>query len=273
MNESREYGDSGNLAEVNRLESQARTMGHLISQEFRLLNLRPNLQVLDAGCGSGAITRMIAKKVYPETVIGMDIDPVFIEEARKTADKNGVKNIRFDLGNIDEMKYEKGSFDLAYCRLVLMHVNDPVRSVSEMKRVTKKGGYVAASDIEDDLMTSYPPTPLFWDLWKKHGEFAALRGTNRHIGRELYSIFSKVGLRSISIHPMPFYATAANSELFKSTLSVPIGILLAGKRRMVEEGVASEDDFDNMVAEMNEAAKNSGGFAMGCSFLAIGKVT
>ena len=273
MSETRRYRDAGNTAEVVRLESQARSMSHLVAQEFQLLNLRPNLKVLDAGCGSGAITRMMAKVVYPETIVGMDIDPVFIEEARKMATTQAIKNIRFEIGNIDSMDYENGAFDLTYSRFVLEHVNDPVWSVSEMKRVTKNEGYVAASDVEDDLMTGYPEVPMFWDLWKKYGARTARKGANRHMGRELYSVFNKAGLSSISVHPMPFYATAANPDVLKETVSVPVGLLQSARSGMIEEGLASDEDFDIMIEQINQLTNDDGGFCMGCVFLAIGKVS
>ena len=215
---------------------------------------------------------MMAKAVYPETVVGMDIDPVFIEKARKKAESEAIENIRFDLGNIDAMDYEDDSFDLSYCRLVLMHVNDPVRSVSEMKRVTKKGGYVAASSIDDDTMMTYPEAPRFWDLWRKYGVRAARNGINRHIGRELYSIFNKAGLSSISVHPLPFYATAGNPLGVEEITSVAVGILQLSRSGMVSDGVASDDDFENMLDDINRIKKDKGAYAMCGTFLAIGKV-
>ena len=272
MSEPRGYGGALDPIEAARLESQARSMSHLLTQEFQLLNLGPNMKILDAGCGSGAITRLMAKAVYPETVVGMDIDPVFIEKARKTAESESIENIRFDLGNIDAMDYDDDSFDLSYCRLVLMHVNDPVRSVSEMKRVTRKGGYVAASSIDDASMIIYPNATRFWDLWRKYGERAARSGVNRHIGRELYSIFKKAGLSSVSVHPMPFYATVENPAGVEEFSSVGVGVLLSSRSGMVSDGVASDDDFDKMLEEINQLKMDEGGFAMCCTFLAIGKV-
>ena len=273
MSKPRKYGLGGDPSEATRLESQAASYANILTQEFKLLNLKPKMKVLDAGCGSGAITRMMAKIVHPETVVGMDIDPVFIDEAGKIAKSNGVENIRFDIGNIDKMEYGDEAFDLTYCRLVLMHVNDPVRTVSEMKRVTKKDGFVAASDNEDDLMTGYPDAPAFWSLWKKYGERQARKGTNRHIGRELYSIFVRAGLSSISVHPMPIFATAVNPEAVKGLISVPVNILESVKGRMIGEGDASGEDFDKMHEEIELLSKDRGAFCMGGSFLAIGKVT
>ena len=272
LSDPRKYSGAGDPAEVARLESQATSMTNILTQEFKLLNLIPKMKVLDAGCGSGAITRRIAEAVYPETVLGVDIDPVFIEEARETALSKGVENIRFDVGNIDDMPYETGSFDLAYCRLVLMHVNDPVRSVSEMKRVTGKGGYVAASDLDDDTIVVYPEAPTFWGLWEKYSERAARSGQNRHVGRELYSIFHRAGLKSISVHPMPIFATAANPEALETFASVPFGILESVKSGMIGEGLASEEDFDRLHEEFNLLSKDGGAFGMYCTFLAIGRV-
>lgn len=269
MSKPRKYGSALDPAEAARLESQATSLAHYLNQEFKLLNFSPNMKVLDAGCGSGAITRRIAEAVHPETVVGMDIDPVFIEEARKTALSKGVENIRFDIGNIDDMDYETGSFDLAYCRLVLMHVNDPVRSVSEMRRVTRKGGYVAASDLDDGLLTVYPEAPTFWRLWRAR---AARSGENRRIGRELYSIFHRAGLKSISVHPILVFASAANPEAIKMLASVNFGILEHSRSALIREGLASDEDFEKMYEEFDLFLKDGGAFAITCFFLAIGKV-
>lgn len=272
MSKPRKYARALDPAEAARLESQATSMAATLAREFKLLNLGSNMKVLDAGCGSGVITRRIAEAVHPETVVGMDIDPVFIEEARKTSANKGIENIRFDIGNIDGMDYEAGSFDLAYCRLVLMHVNDPVRAVSEMRRVTRKGGYVAASDLDDDLIAMYPEAPTFWRLWEKYGERAARSGQNRRIGKELYSIFYRAGLRSISVHPMPIFATAANPEAYKIIASVPLGILESSKSDLIDEGLASDEDFKKLHEEFDRLSKDKGAFGMFCTFLAIGKV-
>lgn len=272
MAKPRKYGDSGNPLELDRLESQAVSMDKLLDQEFQILGLRPNLRVLDAGCGSGAVTRKISRLVYPETVVGMDIDPIFIEQAGKDAVNRGIENIQFDLGNIDSMDYEEESFDLSYCRLVLMHVSDPVRSVKEMRRVTRSGGYVAVSDVEDDLMTAYPDTPISWDVWKKYGEYVARKGMDRHIGRQLYSILTRAGLESVSIHPMPLFATAADREALRSLVSVGSGILLSAKEGMISGGYTSEEEFDSAIEELDQSTEDEGGFRMACSFLAVGKV-
>lgn len=160
----RKYSHAGRLEESFRLEAQARAFEKVIGKELEFLDLKPNMKVLDAGCGTGAVTRRMALKLFPEEACGVDLDPLFIDEAKKSASREDIKNIRFELGNIDNLKYENGTFDLSFCRLVLMHVSSPVKTIAELKRVTKKGGIVAASDMDDGAMLIFPQTPKFFDL-------------------------------------------------------------------------------------------------------------
>ncbi len=125
--------------------------------------MKPGMKVLDAGCGTGAVTRRMALRVHPEEALGVDIDPVFIEEAGRLAASQGVGNVRFERGDINHLRYGDDTFDVSYCRLVLMHVDDPVRAISELKRVTRRGGLVAASDYDDGAML-ISHAPKFFDM-------------------------------------------------------------------------------------------------------------
>ena len=190
--------------------------------ELEIMGLSQNMKILDAGCGTGAATRKIAQLVSPGEVVGIDIDAPFLETGKMLAEGEGIKNIRFELGNIDDISYEAGFFDKVYCRLVLMHVNNPVKTVRELARVTKKGGLVAVSDNDDGVIISYPHAPKFQALWSKFGQRAREKGENRYIGRELFSIFSQAGLSSIQVYPFPMYATQENPVMLKSLVSVPM---------------------------------------------------
>jgi ubiquinone/menaquinone biosynthesis C-methylase UbiE len=266
----REYDWAGLPLEVQRLEAQAKSMEMVVLKELELMRLKPNMKVLDAGCGTGAITRKIAQIISPGEAYGLDIDPFFIENAKKIAELANVKNIRFDTGNIDDLSFEDGLFDKTYCRFVLMHVNDPAHTVKELSRVTKKAGTVHVSDTDDGALVVYPPVPKFQELWMKFGQRSKENGMNRYIGRELYSIFSKAGLKSIQILPIPIYSTQDNPTVLKHLASIHMDILAQSKENMVEEGWLTEHEFIKMVDEVENALRHPGAFVMGLSFLATG---
>ena len=270
--ESRKYAFGGKIEEAMRLEAQAKALEKVITRELEILDLKPRMKVLDAGCGTGVITRRIALKVHPKEVCGIDFDPLFIDEAKKLAARDGIENAQFEVGDINSLKFNDATFDLSYCRLVLMHVRDPVKTIVELKRVTRNSGLVAASDIDDGTVLTFPQTPKLLELWSKFGQNAKARGDDRYIGRQLFSIFSQAGLNSINIYPIPFLATQQNPERLKMFVSVPIQIMQQDRDNMIKAGLATPTDFDEALREAQLVTKNPGAFMMGVSFLALGQV-
>lgn len=268
----RGYVDAGKPEEAMRLEAQAKALQQIIEKELEILDLKPNMKVLDAGCGTGAVTRRMSSKLFPQDAYGVDFDPFFIEQARKSASEEGVRNVRFEQGNIDSLKYDDGAFDLSYCRLVLMHVSSPVKTIAELKRVTKKGGVVAASDLDDGAMLMFPSAPRFFDLWSKFGKWAKAMGEDRHIGRQLFSIFSKAGLNQVNIYPLPMYATQQNPEALKMLVYVPVQLLEQDKEVLIEEGLTTSEDWKEAMGEIQGILSHQDAFAMGMTFLAKGRV-
>ena len=266
------YVRGGESEEASRLETQAKIMNPLLEKQFEIMGLKPNMKVLDAGCGSGAITRLIARKVFPEEVVGLDMDPSFIEEARRLAESEGIENIRFDIGNIEDLSYDDGSFDLSYCRFVLMHVNDPVKAVSELKRVTREGGSVAGSEPDDGTVIFFPPLPKFEELGSIFYDYCKEIGINRFMGRELFATFSQAGFNSTDVHPLPMSFTQRYPDILKRAIYNWPHLLKTRKEGMISHGFITSEYFDEVLKEVDVWLKHPGSFLMGNMIFAIGKV-
>src|SRR5436190_23034720 len=106
-----------------------------------------DLELLDAGCGSG---RMMEELDRYATVSGLDSDGRAVDLARSRGYS------RVALGRVEEMPYRANSFDLVTCLDVLEHTPDDVRSLAELRRVTRRGGYL--------LLT----VPAYKALWSGH---------------------------------------------------------------------------------------------------------
>jgi len=100
----------------------------------------------------------------------VDIDQVFIEQARSHSKAEEISNIDFRLGDIYALDFPGQTFDLTRCKFVLPRMKDPAKGVSELVRVTKSDGHVATMD-EGDLYV-YPPGSLdeFFGLFEKLGQ-------------------------------------------------------------------------------------------------------
>ena len=95
------------------------------SADFFLPHLRPGMNVLDCGCGSGTITIGLAEAVSPGEVVGVDHEPVQVEQARALAAERGVDGVRFETADLFALPFADGTFDAAFAHAVLMHVGDP----------------------------------------------------------------------------------------------------------------------------------------------------
>ena len=97
-------------------------------------------RALDAGCGAGALALALAPLV--REVVGVDLVPELLEQARRRAPANAT----FVEGNVEKLPFERGEFDLSGCMRVLHHVVRPELVLSELGRVTRPGGHILVVD-------------------------------------------------------------------------------------------------------------------------------
>lgn len=111
-----------------------------------MTDLRPGERVLDVASGTGLVSFMIADAVGAEgSVVGTDISGGMVEAARRIADDRGVGNATFERCDAEGLPFPAASFDAVVCGLGLMYVPDPVKALTEMRRVLRPGGRAAVA--------------------------------------------------------------------------------------------------------------------------------
>jgi ubiquinone/menaquinone biosynthesis C-methylase UbiE len=126
------------------------------SAAYLLPLLRPDLRLLDVGCGPGTLTVDLARRVAPGRVVGVDLVGSVIEEASAHAREAGVVNVSFLAGDFREVGLEDRSFDVVHAHQVLQHLRDPVGALRAMTRLVRPGGHVAVRDADYSAMTWSP---------------------------------------------------------------------------------------------------------------------
>ena len=148
-------------------------------------------RVLDVGCGPGALTAELVRRIGYGAVSAVDPSESFVAAAR--ARHPGV-DVR--VAAAEELPYADASFDAAVAQLVVHFMRDPVRGVGEMARVTRRDGLVAACVW--DFGGERAPLSAFWqaarELDSDVADESALAGAR---AGHLAELFELAGLRDV----------------------------------------------------------------------------
>lgn len=151
----------------------------------------PAAHVLDIGCGQGNTTRLLAQVLGPASCIGVDFDESLVAYAG--AQTENPPTVSFRQGDATQLPFGEGTFDVAFCRFLLIHMTDPVRVLREMLRVVKPGAFVVAFEADFAYEMADPPCPalaILNRIWQ--GMFQ-----QPSLGRRLVSSFRAAGARDI----------------------------------------------------------------------------
>ena len=115
--------------------------------------------ILDVGSGTGSLAFSLPRAANVAAVTGIDFAQPYVEHARAN---NADPRIVFHQGDACAMPFEARAFDCAVAMLSLQFVPEPERAVTEMRRVVRPGGVVAAATW--DSYGGMPSNRMFWDI-------------------------------------------------------------------------------------------------------------
>lgn len=110
-----------------------------------LLRLMPPLTVADLGAGEGGFALLLSQRA--RKVIAVDSSARMLEVGRDQAARNGVTNVEFRLGDMEELPIAGGEVELAFFSQSLHHALHPERALAEAARILAPGGRVVVLDL------------------------------------------------------------------------------------------------------------------------------
>jgi SAM-dependent methyltransferase len=208
--------------------------------------LQRGMRVADLGCGVGMVTALLAYLVGPEgQVVGIDSSGAQLAQARAELNGGG-GNTTFVEASATDTGLPRGSFDLVYCRFLLLHLADPERALREMAALLKPNGVLVCEDGDLTSAGSEPPSALgaFADLW---GRLGPRRGLDYTLGRRLFHMVQAAGFRAPQVtFNQPVVARGENKRLLELSVA-------EAWPAFIEAGLISAEDLARTVAEMRRA--------------------
>lgn len=134
-------------AELDRLLRAARLLAPIVTAALRQADLPRGGKAIDIGCGPLGALAVLREVVGEEgTVVGVDINPDALVAARQALDRLGIDGVRLVEADLNALDLDEHDFDLAYCRLVLMHQPDPAATLRTIADLLRPDGNLIAFD-------------------------------------------------------------------------------------------------------------------------------
>ncbi len=163
----------------------------LAAELLRLATPQPGQRALDVGCGPGALTAVLVRRLGVERVSAVDPSAQFIDAIAER-----FPGIHARQGSAEQLPFSDGTFDFTAAQLVVHFMTDPVVGLTEMGRVTRPSGLVAASVW--DHAGGVSPLSTFWraacELDPQARDESALAGARPG---HLAQLFAEAGFEQI----------------------------------------------------------------------------
>lgn len=201
-------------------------------------HLEPGTNVLDAGCGPGFIARTVADRDEGITVTGVDIGEHRVAETRHRLGDKGTAI----MADVRRLPFADDTFDVTYCRLMLQFLPDPETAIREMRRVTRAGGTIVLYELDGQLNWNYPVDDRLQELLSTVLTGTAAFGFDWQVGRKLYTMAARCGLRDTDVAVEPYHLIAGSIEArqrdqwaLKFDIAKPTATAALGSSRLADE--------------------------------------
>lgn len=205
MSASNDWNIPGSWVEIYETIFVPAMMGEWAPRVIALINPQPDEHVLDVACGTGALTRCVAKSIgLAGRVVGLDLSPDMLAVARTTTlEGSQIAPIEWHEGNVSALPFENETFDNVFCAFGLMFFSDQIAALKEMWRVLKPDGHMALSVWGS--ISKCPGQLAMKEVWEHHfGADEAAGFSRQHsLGdpQMVHSLVHDAGFRNVSVQP------------------------------------------------------------------------
>lgn len=199
-------------------------------------------KILDVGCGTGVVGIDLLNLIpSAQFLFGVDIEPSVLRVANEKIPNE--REGSFIAGNAYDLPFVEGSFELVACQYVLQHLSRPVTALSEMRRVSRAGGYAVIFEFDDRTGFTYPSVPdELQELFQAKIELIERKGGDRSIGRKLYHLLRLAGWTEIEVKIIPDIWQGAADR--KNALESAYLSFTQLKPQLIAENLILEKTFD-----------------------------
>lgn len=253
-----DYVHGYSAKESTRLTDQATTLTELLHTDtFYPAGSR----VLEAGCGVGAQTVILAGNSPQAAFTSIDISEESLAEAERRVQEAGFTNVVFQPADIFNLPFPPAHFDHVFVCFVLEHLPDPAGALAALARILQPAGSITV--IEGDHGSAYfhPDSSYARRAVQCLVDLQRQAGGDSLIGRRLYPLLVQTGYQSVSVSPRMVYADASKPSLVDGFTRKTFTAMVEGVgEQAVGQGLIDEMSWAAGIRDLYRTAEDDGTF-------------
>ena len=253
-----EYVHGHSSREKNRLFDQANTLSELLHHNTCY---PAGSKVLEAGCGVGAQTIILAKNSPEAQFTSIDISPDSVDKAKELIKREGITNVTFQTGDIFDLPFEENEFDHIFVCFVLEHLEQPLEALIGLKSFLKPGGSITV--IEGDHGSAYyhPESVEAQRTIQCLIDIQAQIGGNSLIGRQAYPLLRSAGYKDVEVTPRVVYVDGSRPEWIEGFTKNTFNAMVEGvKEQALDLGIIDLETWKKGISDLYATASAEGTF-------------
>jgi SAM-dependent methyltransferase len=244
-------------SESERLEYQSAQFRTLFHHDTRYPK---GSRVLEAGCGVGAQTGILAQNSPEARFVSVDISAESLEKAKKRLSEAGTANVTFRQADVYHLPFGAESFDHVFVCFLLEHLSDPVLALKQLRSVLCTGGTITVIEGDHGSTFFHPDSTDARAVIGCLIEIQKQLGGNALIGRELWHLLDAAGFARITVSPRSVYADGGRPESMEGVKKIFIAMIESIREEALSRGLIDETSWERGLADLYRTAEPGGSF-------------
>jgi SAM-dependent methyltransferase len=241
--------------EQERLRRQARFLEDAVHDRLPFRRCR---RLLEVGCGVGAQTEILLRRFPDLHVTGIDRSRPNLAAAQRWLRRCAWAGRRFELreGAAETLPFAAGEFDGAFLCWILEHVEDPSRTLAEVRRVLRPGSPVVVTEVQNATFFLDPYSPNTLQYWMAFNDTQLALGGDPFVGAKLGNLLLAVGYTDIRTEVKTFHFDNRTPGERAEFLAYWSELLLSGVPALQKAGKVSAAVVAGMEKELERVARD-----------------
>ncbi len=241
--------------EQERLRKQAEFAEYTVFQD---INFSSTEEVLEVGCGVGAQSEILLRRFPNLNLTSIDLNEAQLEAAKNSLREKTYYADRWTIEKMDaaNLEYESNSYDGAFLCWVLEHVPDPLRVLSEVRRVVKPNGKIFITEVMNSSFFLEPYSPNVWKYWMAFNDYQFENAGDPFVGAKLGNFLTALGYSQIRTRVKTWHLDNRNPKKRKEIIDFWSELMLSAADSLLRAERVDEATVKAVKSELNSVTKD-----------------